>query len=64
MAASLNHRGVSSSMANSVSFKRLYGLINTVTNKGGVSKKDIRFRALSDAVPGTNQVVISIGGKP
>ena len=61
LAASLNHKGVSSSMANSVSFKRLYSLINIVANEGKVSKKDIKFRALSDAVPGTNQVVISIG---
>jgi hypothetical protein len=61
LAASLNHKGVSSSMANSVSFKRLYGLINVVTTEGGISKKDIKFRALSDAVPGTNQVVVSIG---
>ena len=61
MAASLNHKGVSSSMANSVSFKRLYSLIGIVTNEGKVSKKNIKFRALSNAVPGTNQVVISIG---
>ena len=61
MAASLNHKGVSSSMANSVSFKRLYGLINVVTHGGKISKENIKFRALSDAVPGTNQVVVSIG---
>jgi len=63
LAASLNHKGVSSSMSNSVSFKRLYGLINMVTTQGKISKKDIKFRALSDAVPGTNQVVISLGKK-
>lgn len=61
MAASLNHKGVSSSMSNSVSFKRLYGLIKTVNTKGGISKTLIKFRALDDAVPGTNQVVISLG---
>lgn len=61
MAASLNYKGVSSSTASSVSFKRLYRLISIVTSEGKISKKDIKFRALSDAVPGSNQVVISIG---
>ncbi len=63
LTASLNHNGVSSSMSNSVSFKRLYGLIKVVNVDGGIPKKNINFKALSNAVSGTNQVVISLGKK-
>ncbi|OEU67622.1 MAG: hypothetical protein BA863_10455 [Desulfovibrio sp. S3730MH75] len=63
LTASLNHNGVSSSMSNSVSFKRLYGLIKVVNIEGGIPKKNINFKALSNAVSGTNQVVISLGKK-
>ncbi len=61
MTATLNHTGVSSSMANSVSFKRLYGLINLVNTQGRIPKSKIKFRALNEGVPGTNQVVVSVG---
>lgn len=61
MTATLNHDGVSSSMSNSVSFKRLYGLIKLVSTEGRIPKKKIKFRALNDGVPGTNQVVVSVG---
>ncbi|WP_320170476.1 hypothetical protein [Maridesulfovibrio sp.] len=63
LTATLNHAGVSSSMSNSVSFKRLYGLIRVINTEGGIPKNLIRFKALSDGVPGTNQVVISLGGR-
>ena len=61
MTATLNHKGVSSSMSNSVSFKRLYGLIKFVNSKAHIPKSKIKFRALNEGVPGTNQVVVSIG---
>ncbi|WP_321403452.1 hypothetical protein [Maridesulfovibrio sp.] len=61
LTATLNHEGVSSSMANSVSFKRLYGLIKFVNTEAHIPKNKIKFRALNDGVPGTNQVVVTIG---
>ncbi|WP_419779923.1 hypothetical protein [Maridesulfovibrio sp.] len=61
LTATLSHKGVSNSMANSVSFKRLYGLIKFVNNKAHIPKSKIKFRALNEGVPGTNQVVVSIG---
>ncbi len=61
LTATLNHASVSSSMSNSVSFKRLYGLIKVINGDGGIPKNKIKFKALSDGVPGTNQVVISLG---
>ncbi|WP_319760426.1 hypothetical protein [Maridesulfovibrio sp.] len=60
LTATLNHEGVSSSMANSVSFKRLYGLIKYINTTARIPKSKIKFRALNDGVPGTNQVVVSI----
>jgi len=59
--AVLNFEGVSSSTSNSVSFKRLYGLIRVINEEGGIPKSRIKFRALNEAVPGTNQVVVGIG---
>ncbi|CCO24143.1 hypothetical protein [Maridesulfovibrio hydrothermalis] len=61
LTATLNHAGVSSSMSNSVSFKRLYGLIKVINNEGRIPKNLIKFKALNNGVPGTNQVVISLG---
>lgn len=61
LTATLNHEGVSSSMSNSVSFKRLYGLIKFVNEQAQIPKSKIKFRALNEGVPGINQVVISIG---
>ncbi|WP_421902279.1 hypothetical protein [Maridesulfovibrio sp.] len=61
LTATLNHEAVSSSMANSVSFKRLYGLIKFVNDQAHIPKSKIKFRALNEGVPGTNQVVVSIG---
>ncbi|NDV28098.1 hypothetical protein [Desulfovibrio sp. JC010] len=61
LTATLNHESVSSSMANSVSFKRLYGLIKFVNEQANIPKSKIKFRALNEGVPGTNQVVVSIG---
>ncbi|SDL56503.1 hypothetical protein SAMN05660337_3253 [Maridesulfovibrio ferrireducens] len=63
LTATLNHNGVSSSMSNSVSYKRLYGLIKVVNQDGKIPKAKITFRALGDGVPGTNQVVINLGKK-
>ncbi|MBG0776161.1 MAG: hypothetical protein H0S85_06965 [Desulfovibrionaceae bacterium] len=60
LTATLNFEGVPSSTANSVSFKRLYGLIRVANEEGGIPKSKIKFRALEEAVPGTNQVVISV----
>lgn len=61
--ATLKFEGVSSSTSNSVSFKRLYGLIRVINEEGGIPKSKIKFRALDEAVPGTNQVVVGIGSK-
>ena len=64
LVATLNFQGVSSSTSNSVSFKRLYGLIRVINEEGGIPKSKIKFRALDEAVPGTNQVVIGVGKLP
>ncbi|MDD3312460.1 hypothetical protein [Pseudodesulfovibrio sp.] len=64
LVATLNFEGVSSSTSNSVSFKRLYGLIRVINEEGGIPKSKIKFRALDEAVPGTNQVVIGVGKLP
>jgi hypothetical protein len=64
LVATLKFDGVSSSASNSVSFKRLYGLIRVINEEGGIPKSNIKFRSLDDAVPGTNQVVISVGNLP
>jgi len=64
LVATLNFEGVSSSTSNSVSFKRLYGLIRVINEEGGIPKSKIKFRALDEAVPGTNQVVIGVGKMP
>lgn len=64
LVATLKFEGVSSSASNSVSFKRLYGLIRFINEEGGIPKSRIKFRSLDDAVPGTNQVVISVGTLP
>lgn len=61
LTATLNFEGVSSSTANNVSYKRLYGLIKLANEKGGIPKSKIKFRALDNAVAGTNQVVINVG---
>ncbi|NDV24751.1 hypothetical protein [Desulfovibrio sp. JC022] len=61
LTATLHHEGVSSSMSNSVSFKRLYGLIKFVNEQAHIPKSKIKFRALNEGVPGTNQVVVNIG---
>ncbi|WP_320175366.1 hypothetical protein [Maridesulfovibrio sp.] len=61
LTATLNHEAVSSSMSNSVSFKRLYGLIKFVNDQAHIPKSKIKFRALNEGVPGTNQVVVSVG---
>ena len=58
--ASLNLEGVPSSTANTVSFKRLYDLIRIISEEGGVPKSKIKFRALTEAAPGSNQVMISM----
>ena len=58
--ATLNLEGVPSSTANTVSFKRLYDLIRIISEEGGVSKSKIKFRALTEAAPGSNQVTISV----
>ena len=63
LTATLNHSGVSSSMSGSVSYKRLYALIKIVNEEGGIPKSKIRFKAMTEGVPGTNQVVIKIGDK-
>ncbi|MBI9080931.1 MAG: hypothetical protein JEY79_14480 [Pseudodesulfovibrio sp.] len=59
--ATLNFEKVSSSTSNSVSFKRLYDLIRVINGEGGIPKSKIKFRALNNAVPGTNQVAIGVG---
>lgn len=61
LTATLNFEGVSSSTSNSVSYKRLYGLIKLANEQGGIPKSKIKFRALENAVLGTNQVVINVG---
>jgi hypothetical protein len=58
--ATLNIEGVPSSTANNVSFKRLYDLIRIISEEGGVPKSKIKFRALTEAAPGSNQVSISV----
>lgn len=60
LVAALNLEGVPSSTANSVSFKRLYDLIRIINEEGGVPKSKIKFRTLGEAVPGINQVLISV----
>ena len=58
--ATLNLEGVPSSTANTVSFKRLYDLIRIISEEGGIPKSNIKFRALTEAAPGSNQVTISV----
>lgn len=60
LTATLNFEGVPSSTANSVSFKRLYELINLANKDGGIPKSLIKFRAIENAVLGTNQVVVNV----
>ncbi len=61
LVATLNFEGLPSSASNSVSFKRLYGLIRVINEDGNIPKSKIKFHSLDQAVPGTNQVVIGIG---
>lgn len=61
LTATLNFEGVPSSQANSVSYKRLYELIKLATDSGKIAKSLIKFRALDNAVQGTNQVVVNVG---
>lgn len=58
--ATLNLEGVPSTTANTVSFKRLYDLIRIINEEGGIPKSNIKFRALTEAAPGSNQVTISV----
>ena len=63
LTATMNFEGVPSSTANSVSYKRLYALIRVANEEGGIPKSKIKFRALEEAVPGTNQVVVGVASK-
>lgn len=60
LVAALNHEGVSGSMANTVSFKRLYSLIRLLNVEGKINKDKISFRATATSLPGSNQVSISL----
>jgi len=58
--AAVSNDEISSSTANSVSFKRLHTLIRILSEEGGIPKERIKFKSVSNALEGTNQVAISL----